>query len=70
MNALGLVLSLLIAAAGALCVVQLWYPVLSAATFVKVLATLGVAVVVIGVIALMRRELREESRLRDDGFLD
>jgi uncharacterized membrane protein YcjF (UPF0283 family) len=61
---------LLIAAAGSVCIVQMWFPLMSTATFVKVLATLAVAIVVVGVIALMRRELREEARLKDDGYLE
>ncbi|MGE0485707.1 MAG: hypothetical protein AB7Q81_16295 [Gammaproteobacteria bacterium] len=70
MSAASLLLSLLIATAGAVCIVQIWFPLLSSATFVKVMATLAVAVVVVGIIALMRRELRAEARLKDDGYLD
>lgn len=65
-----LALSVLIAATGAVCVVQLWYPLLTTAVFLKVLLTLAVLIVVVGIIALMRREIAHERRLRDDGFLD
>ncbi|MEQ8662577.1 MAG: hypothetical protein RLW62_17330 [Gammaproteobacteria bacterium] len=63
-------LALLLAAGGLLCIAQLWFAPFTSAVFVKLLVTLGIAVVVIGAIAVMRRELGHEDRLRQRDYLD
>lgn len=59
-------IALLVVIAAGLGIVQLWYPLMTAAVFVKVLVTLGVLCAVAGVIGIMRREDTQKQR----GFID
>ncbi|MEQ8231377.1 MAG: hypothetical protein RLW61_02030 [Gammaproteobacteria bacterium] len=70
MNRWFVVLAMLLAGGGLLCVAQLWFAPFAAEIFFKLLVTLAIAVVVIGAIALMRRELGHEDSLRRRDYLD
>jgi len=49
---------------------QLWASWMKWGNFIKLTITLGVIVVVIGIIALIYRELIEEKELKKDNFID
>ncbi len=66
MSAWHRVIATLVAAAGLLCILQLWYPVVTTEVFVKLLVTLGVLAAVAGIIGIMRREERQKKR----GYLE
>ena len=49
---------------------QLWGSWMAWGNFIKLTITLGVIVVVIGIIALIYKELIEEKELKKDNFID
>lgn len=57
-------------ATGLLCVVHPWLPLFSGAVFFDLLPTSAVALLVIGVLALVRHESGKAQRQRRDGYLD
>lgn len=58
----GWLLALCAVAAGALCILQLWYPLFTTAVFVKLLVTLAVIAGVTGIVAIARRESLARKR--------
>lgn len=55
-------IAVLVVAAALLGLVQLWYPVLSTAVFIKALVSIAVLCAVAGVIGVMRHEDRQKRR--------
>ena len=49
---------------------QLWFALLSAELFSKVIITLGVAFVIALVVTLVKKEYIDDKNLKDSGFLD
>ena len=49
---------------------QLWGSWMTWSNFIKLTITLGVIVVVIGIVALIWREIIEEKELKKDNFID
>ena len=49
---------------------QLWGSWMDWANFIKLTITAGVLIIVIGIVALIWRELLEEKELKKDNFID
>lgn len=60
----------LLAAAAVLFLLQLWMRPFSADVFFKLMVTIGVVLIIVVIIALIRREYLNEKRLRDKGLID
>ncbi len=60
----------LLVGAGALFLVQLWVRPFAADTFFKLMVTIGVVLVIVVIVALIRREYLNEKRLREKGLID
>lgn len=70
MKLTGWLVALLVAAYGALVVAQIWWKPLSGGMFWKVSLTWAIALAVVIVVGLVRREMIQESRQRKKGYLD
>lgn len=53
-----------------LTVAQIWTSVLAWDVFLKIVGTLGIGVVVIGFLMVVKSDLGEHKRLRDENYLD
>ncbi|MGR8947936.1 MAG: hypothetical protein ACU84Q_07810 [Gammaproteobacteria bacterium] len=60
----------LFVAAAALTLAQMWFSVLSAEVFTKLLVTLVVLFVVALGITLVKKEYLEEKKMKNSGFID
>lgn len=60
----------LLVGAGALFLLQLRVRPFAADTFVKLMVTIGVVLVIVVIVALIRREYLNEKRLREKGLID
>ena len=49
---------------------QLWASWISWSNFIKLTITLGVIIIVVGIVALIWRELVEEKQLKKDNYID
>jgi hypothetical protein len=49
---------------------QLWFSVFANEIFVKIIISLCLLVLLIAVLVLMRTDMGESKRLRDEGFVD
>ena len=61
---------ILFVAAAALTLAQMWFSVLSAEVFTKILVTLVVLFVVALGVTLVKNEYIEEKKMKDSGFID
>ncbi len=70
MRRASLVVIVLLVSAAALFLLQLWVRPFAADTFVKLMVTIGVVLVIVVIVALIRREHLNEKRLREKGLID
>ena len=70
MRSASLIAIVLLAAAAVLFLLQLWMRPFAADVFVKLMVTIGVVLIIVVIIALIRREYLNEKRLRDKGLID
>jgi uncharacterized membrane protein YcjF (UPF0283 family) len=70
MRKASLVAIVLLVGAASLFLLQLWVQPFAADTFFKLMVTIGVVLVIVVIVALIRREYMHEKRLRDKGLID
>ena len=63
-------LILLICSGACLIIVQIWNPFLGWGTFIKILLTLIILIIVIGLLMVFRSDLSEHKKLKDENYLD
>lgn len=62
-------IALVIGAAG-VSILQIWTSFLAWEVFLKVLGTLGIVFVVLGLVYVMKADLGYKKKLKDDNYLD
>lgn len=62
-------IALVLGSAGLL-VVQMWTSLMPWEIFVKVLITMGIAVLVLGFLLVIKADLGEHKKLKDENYLD
>jgi hypothetical protein len=70
MRSASLVAIVLLAAAAVVFLLQLWMRPFAADVFFKLMVTIGVVLVIVVIVALIRREYLHDKRLRDKGLID
>ena len=60
----------MIVVSGFLIVVQIWYPVVSMDVFIKLLMTFGIFTLIAGLVLVLRSDLQQHKRLKDENYLD
>ncbi len=70
MKLAGVLTAIILAVYTVLLIGQLWGEWMEWSNFIKLTISLGVAVVAIGIIALIWREIVEEKELKKDNFID
>lgn len=60
----------LVIAQAALTVGQIWGPIIDWGTYLKVTATLGLAFLVIGLVIVIKSDLGNKKKLKDENYLD
>jgi FtsH-binding integral membrane protein len=53
-----------------LTITQLWVPLLDWDIFIKAIITIGIVVVVLGLLMVLKNDLGEHKKLKDDNYLD
>ncbi|WP_456431911.1 hypothetical protein [Nitratifractor sp.] len=70
LNIAGILVAAILLVWGVLFLGQIWGEWLEWTTFFKLTVSAAVTVAVIGIVALIIRELGRQKRLKDDGYLD
>ena len=70
MKVAGILVSIILLIYSILLIGQIWDSWMEWGNFIKLTITAGVLIVVIGVVALIYRELIEEKELKKDNFID
>ncbi len=70
MKVAGILVSIILLIYSILLIGQIWDSWMEWGKFIKLTITAGVLIVVIGVVALIYRELIEEKELKKDNFID
>ncbi len=55
---------------GLLTVAKIWFPVMAWDTYIKVMMTLGLLILVAGLVMILRADLGEHKKLKDENYLD
>lgn len=66
---LSTLIALVLGAAG-LTIVQMWVPFLDWDVYVKAIITVGILALVIGFLIIIKADLGEHKKLKDDNYLD
>ncbi len=51
-------------------IIQMWAPMFGWDVFIKLLATLGILTVVMGLILVLKADLGEHKKMKDENYLD
>lgn len=62
-------IALVVAAAG-LTIGQIWGPLMGWDTYFKVLGTMGIIFLVIGLVVIIKSDLGQHKKLKDENYLD
>lgn len=53
-----------------LTLIQIWAPILDWGTYIKLMVTFGIIVVVLGLIMVLKTDLSEHKKMKDENYLD
>ena len=70
MQIAGILVAIILSAYGVLLIGQIWNEWLEWKTFFKITLTAGVLVVVIGIVAIIIKEMLKEKELKKEKYLD
>lgn len=53
-----------------LTIIQIWVPLFSWATYIKIAVTLGIIAVALGLVMVLKADLGENRKMKDENYLD